>query len=258
MADTDLNHDKYASGMIHSRGEDHTENYDKFQYSLFRNYLGGRILEVGAGGGRITDLIIRDGGFEELVISEPSPHFMARLEERFVGVPQTRLIQGELEEVAKLCPGGFDVIFSVHVMEHVEDDKAFIRQQIELLRPGGKLIVLVPAIQFLYSQLDKNIGHFRRYNKSLMRSLIQGTGAKVERLFYSNFIGVFGSLYFSKLRKIEYQSSASQREKFRRLYQVFSRYFIPAIQAVERHVPVPIGLNLTLIATRHGDRGRTQ
>ena len=241
--------------MIHSPGDEEaaTANYDRFQYSLFEKYLQGRVLEVGAGTGRITDLVIRDGNFDELVISEPSPYFFGRLEARFRSIPKTRLIQAETADMIKTSRGYFDVIFSVHVMEHIEDDRAFVGQQLELLRPGGMLIILVPALQFLYSELDKNIGHFRRYSKSSIRSLFNGTPGRVEKLFYSNFIGVLGSLYFSKLKKIQYQTDETQRQRFFKLYQIFSQYFVPGIQMVEKVIPVPIGLNLTVIATRRND-----
>jgi SAM-dependent methyltransferase len=185
-----------------------------------------------------------------MVISEPSPYFMGRLERRFVGEAGTHLIQGEVSDLVSANAGPFDAVFSVHVMEHIEDDRSFVRQQLELLRPGGRLIILVPALPFLYSELDKNIGHFRRYNKSSIRSLLDGAPAEVEKLFYSNFIGVLGSLYFSKFKKVQYQSSDTQRKKFFRIYQIFSRYFIPAIQTIENVIPVPLGLNLTLVATK--------
>ena len=242
--------DQYASGMIHSSGDGGTPNYDKYQFSLFKKYLGGRILEIGAGGGRISNLVIRDIQFEEFVISEPSPNFMARLKQRFAGTPKTYLAPGELDDVAKMYPSLFDVTFSVHVMEHVEDHVSFVRQQLDLLRPGGRLIILVPALQFLYSTLDKNIGHFRRYNKSSLRAVFKGMPVRIDKLFYSNFLGVIGSLYFSRIRKVEYQSSESERKRFFKVYQIFSQFFVPVIEVAERFVPVPIGLNLTLIATK--------
>jgi SAM-dependent methyltransferase len=149
-----------------------------------------------------------------------------------------------------MYPSLFDVTFSVHVMEHVEDHVSFIRQQLDLLRPGGRLIILVPALQFLYSTLDKNIGHFRRYNKSSLRAVFKGMPVRIDKLFYSNFLGVIGSLYFSRIRKVEYQSSESERKRFFKVYQIFSQFFVPVIEVAERFVPVPIGLNLTLVATK--------
>lgn len=255
MPDQQVNEDKYALGMIHSPSDEEakTANYDRYQYSLFEKYVHGRVLEVGAGTGRITDLIIRDGHFDELAISEPSPYFFGRLEDRFRSIPKTRLIQGEVADIVRTDRGYFDVVFSVHVMEHIENDRAFVGQQLELLRPGGTLIILVPALQFLYSELDKNIGHFRRYTKSSIRALFNGTPGRIEKLFYSNFIGVLGSLYFSKLKKVQYQSDETHRQRFFKIYQIFSQYFVPGIQMVERVIPAPIGLNLTVIATRRKD-----
>jgi hypothetical protein len=68
----------------------------------------------------------------------------------------------------------------------------------------------------------------------------------VERLFYSNFLGVLASLYFLKVRKLEYQSEG-KKGKFVFLFKLYDRYFIPVVAFIERIVPVPVGLNLTLI-----------
>src|SRR6266576_3110006 len=116
MADQQVNEDKYALGMIHSPAveeEAKTANYDRYQYSLFEKYLHGRVLEVGAGTGRVTELVIRDDRFDELVISEPSSYFFGRLEDRFRFIPKTHLIQGEVADIVKTSRGYFDVIFSV-------------------------------------------------------------------------------------------------------------------------------------------------
>jgi hypothetical protein len=64
---------------------------------------------------------------------------------------------------------------------------------------------------------------------------------------------VLGSLYFSKFGKVQYQTGETQRQRFFKIYQIFSQYFVPGIQMVERVIPAPVGLNLTVIATRQND-----
>lgn len=242
--------DVYAKGMVHygQAESEATPTYDKWQYGLFKGMLGRKILEVGAGSGRITACLMQDADFDELVAAEPSLHFYSLLQGNLRPHPKLKLLQLTTGELLSDYRGHFDTVFSVHVLEHIEDDFGALAEQLELTRAGGRLIVLVPALSFLYSELDRNIGHFRRYDKGRFRELVQRLGnCKTEKIFYSNALGVLGSLYFSKIRKINYQGTDANRKKFFRLYRFFSEYAVPAISFVEYGVPVPFGLNLTAV-----------
>ena len=118
------------------------------------------------------------------------------------------------------------------------------------MRSKGKLIILVPALQFLYSNLDRNIGHYRRYDKKMIRKLVAGKNVKIEKLFYSNFLGVLASLYFLKFKNLEYQSS-EKKEQFIFLFKLYDRFFIPMIALLEKYLSVPIGLNLTVVLEKY-------
>ena len=109
------------------------------------------------------------------------------------------------------------------------------------------MIVMVPAMPFLFSELDRNIGHYRRYNKGMIRTLVRGLPVEIRHMAYNNLLGVAGSLYFSKFRKINYQNNDAARSRFYGVYRFFSEYVVPGIRVFERFVPVPIGLNLTIV-----------
>jgi SAM-dependent methyltransferase len=158
-----------------------------------------------------------------------------------------QVIQATTSDVMERYLDHFDSVFSVHVMEHVEDDRAFVRDCLAMTKPGGALIILVPALQSLYSSLDSKIGHYRRYDKKAVRRLIADLPVTVERLQYNNLIGVLASAWFIKFRKLDYQTSAASRGRFFRLYGIYSRFVIPVVSAVERVVAPPIGLNLTVV-----------
>jgi SAM-dependent methyltransferase len=240
--------DQYAKGMVAS-GEEHfdlTPELDRFQYRMVKPHLGRNILEVGAGPGRIARLLLRDGiEFDRYVISEPSDHFFAQLQGRVGAMPKVQLSQAETGGLIPLGP--FDSIFSVHVLEHVENDRQFLADCYLMLEPGGRLITLVPALQFLYSDLDRSIGHYRRYDKKMVRALVKGSGFRIQKLYYTNFIAVFASLIFLKLGKLDYQKDSASKSRFVQLEKIYSRYFIPMIDLMERYIPVPVGLNLTFV-----------
>lgn len=246
---TDHSNDDFASGMVHWSESDVgvTPALDRWQFELLQPYLGRKCLEVGAGTGRITALVADSGRLDELIAIEPSPHFFSMLRNRASNLPKTTLIQ---TETAKLLPEyavRFDSVYSVHVMEHIENDRQFIEEMLALTRPDGNIIILVPAMPFLFSELDRNIGHYRRYNKKMVRALIQGLPVTISYLAYNNLVGVLGSLCVSKIGKTNYQESEPAKRRFLRIYSFFSRYIVPSVQMIEKVVPVPVGLNLTVV-----------
>src|SRR5712691_7561458 len=179
--------DEYASGMVHWSEDQFelTPTLDRWQFELLQPYLGRKILEVGAGAGRMTALAAEAGCHDELLAIEPSPHFFSLLRRRMCNLPKTILMR---TETAKLLPeyaAHFDSVFSVHVMEHIEDDGQLLKEMLALTRPGGNVIILAPALPFLFSELDRNIGHYRRYNKKMVRTLIRDLPLEIEHLAYN-------------------------------------------------------------------------
>ena len=243
--------DHYAKGMVEA-GDEHfdlTPELDLFQYKMIRPYLGKNILEVGAGPGRIARLLLQDKtlSYDQFVVCEPSDHFFEPLNRRVGSLGNARLVQGETSDLVGSHEQVFDTVFSVHVLEHVEDDRQFILDCYQMLKVGGKLVILIPALQFLYSNLDHQIGHYRRYDKKMVKSLIKGLDFKIEKMYYTNFLAIFASLIFFKILKLDYQKNVSNKKRFIFLEKVYSKYFIPIIDWMERVIPVPVGLNLTFV-----------
>lgn len=240
--------DSYAQGMSEFKAEDYelTSRLTKFEYGLFRNFLGAKLLEVGAGWGRMTALVLKETKPAEIIAIEPSPQLFLRLQRYLSRQQGLTTLNCEVGQLKETHQNYFDSIFSVHVLEHIEDDRRFVEDSLALLKSNGRLIILVPALQFLFSELDRNIGHYRRYDKPMVRSLLQGLDVKIEKMFYSNFVGVLASLYFLKFKKLEYQSS-DKKGKFLFLLKIYDRFVVPLVAFIESRMPVPIGLNLTVV-----------
>jgi SAM-dependent methyltransferase len=241
--------DEYASGMVHCSESEFelTPTLDRWQFELLKPYLGRKILEVGAGAGRITALAAEAGCHDELLAIEPSPHFFSLLRRRLSNLPKTILMQTETSQLLPDYAAHFDSVYSVHVMEHIQHDRQLLEEMLALTRPGGRVIILVPALPFLFSELDRNIGHYRRYNKKMVRTLIRDLPLEIEHMAYNNFLGVLGSLCFSKIGKTNYQKDDAARKRFFGAYRFFSEYVVPGIWVIEKFVPVPLGLNLTVV-----------
>ncbi len=80
---------------------------------------------------------------------------------------------------APFAPASFDVVTSVDVIEHIDNDVAALGEMARVLRPGGTLIVVVPAHEWLRTSRDDRLGHLRRYERSGLESTIRGTGLEV-------------------------------------------------------------------------------
>ncbi len=171
----------------------HATNWKSYYGGLIRPFFGSNVLEVGAGIGATTESLC-SGKEERWVCLEPDPTMAAAIE--------ARISNGELPEccevVVQTLSGldsseKFDSILYIDVLEHIEGDLAEIGAAEQHLVGGGHLIVLSPAHQFLYTPFDKAIGHFRRYNKKQLASLIP-TSLEQVRLSYLDSIGAFASL----------------------------------------------------------------
>lgn len=176
----------------------HAVNWKAYFRAHLRAYLHGDVLEVGGGIGATARLLCQPAparpGPRSWTSLEPDANLATRMEEAFrrepLPVPH-QVITGTLAEVSP--ERHFDAIIYIDVLEHIEHDRAELERAAGHLRPGGSLVVLAPAHQWLYTPFDHAIGHFRRYSR---RSLgrVGPPGLRVERLFYLDSVGLLASL----------------------------------------------------------------
>ena len=169
------------------------DNWKSYVKDEIASYISGDVLEVGAGIGATT-VALHDGRARRWVCLEPDATLALRLQARLLGsvaAPTTKVIVGSLLNFTEqVC---FDCILYIDVLEHIEDDHGQIELAAQLVRPGGHIVVLSPAHQWLFSDFDKSIGHLRRYKKSTLR-LLMPTGWLEKKMRYLDSIGVFLSL----------------------------------------------------------------
>ena len=139
-------------------------NWKTYFAEALAPYIGDRVLEVGAGIGSNIPYL-RTPAVREWTSLEPDPELARRIGERIAAgeLPAScRVIAGTLADID--AESRFDTILYIDVLEHIPDDAAELSRAARVLAPGGNLIVLAPAHQFLFSPFDAAIGHFRRYN----------------------------------------------------------------------------------------------
>lgn len=168
-------------------------NWKRYYGQMVRPFLGARVLEVGAGLGATGQALCRPD-HEKWLCLEPDDNLYQQLEEAIRGEQLPGFFHGVHGTVADLpAHERFDSILYIDVLEHIERDAEEIHRVLVYLRPGGFLIVLVPAHQFLYSPFDRAIGHHRRYNlRSLARAVPEHLECRVLR--YLDSVGFLASL----------------------------------------------------------------
>ena len=166
----------------------HAVRWKSYLRRLITPYYGAEVLEVGAGIGGTTR-VFHDEAVTRWVCLEPDPALAATL--RAGPLPATcDVVVGTLANLPENSL--FDTILYIDVLEHIEDDRAELARAATRLKPGGRLFVLSPAHQFLYTPFDRAIGHYRRYSRATLRAAAAGL-AEV-RVSYLDSVGMSLSL----------------------------------------------------------------
>lgn len=92
--------------------------------------------------------------------------------------------------------GEFDFVFSSNVLEHIENDQEVLKAIFNRLERNGRIVLYLPAFQLLFSELDRSVGHYRRYDKKTLVNKLKSAGFEIEEVSYADCIGFFISLFF--------------------------------------------------------------
>lgn len=181
----------------------HAYNWKNYYAKFLSEYLKGDVLEVGAGIGETTHSLCK-GNIESWVCLEPDSELTAIISKK----RKSGYLPSFIEIITETLDGvesnrKFDSIIYIDVIEHIEDDAAELKKASTFLKPGGHLIVLVPAHNYLFSNFDKSIGHFRRYNKKMLQLAAPNELKKVD-LRYLDSVGLLASLANKWFLKQEY------------------------------------------------------
>lgn len=217
--------------------------YLDWQVEQFAPFLGSRILEIGCGVGGILERL----GSRELIYGvdvEPdileftASHYRDRPEYEFdcldfmaCSEPQFELMKAKR----------IDSIVCINVLEHIRDDIGALQRMEQLLVPGGYLALLIPAHLGLYGAYDKLDGHYRRYSKPYLRTILGWTGFRITRLYYFNSIGAIG--WWAQYRLLGRKTHGEGQF-------ALMDALIPGLRVIEGLIAPPFGLSLVAILQR--------
>lgn len=169
----------------------HAKNWKTYVRATILRYLAGEVLEVGAGIGAATQ-IFYDGSQQRWVCLEPDAKLADEIPVQNLPHPERCQVRsGTLPDLG--AEEHFDCIVYMDVLEHIEDDSGELRQAATHLKPSGHLVVLSPAMPWLFTEFDSRIGHYRRYTKATLRGVAPGS-LEEQTCRYLDSMGVLASL----------------------------------------------------------------
>lgn len=211
--------------------------YNQWVISRFAPYLKGDILEVGCGVGSFTKLL---SGFGSLWAIDISNEYLKKTKKE--APKKVKVGFGDIQKGKFFFKDKqFDTIVCLNVLEHIQDDIKALKILNKLLKPGGILILLLPTHQFLYNEIDRLAGHFRRYEKDILTKKLLQSNFEINFLKRLNFIGGVGWLLSGKI----FRSSNIDRLKVK-IFQ----YLAPPFIFLENFLEPPLGTSLLVIAKR--------
>jgi SAM-dependent methyltransferase len=210
-------------------------NYFAWQGRLVTPELGRRVIEVGCGLGNFTRLLLDR---EAVIAMDAEPGCIERLNQRFPNHPNLRSFVGDIGSQVFLDLARFepDSCVCMNVLEHIADDRGALEAMTSILTPGGAIVLLVPAFQALYGPIDKNLRHYRRYNRESMAQLARAAGLRIRKMHYMNIAGFFAWWVNAHVLRREAQSEQQ--------IGVFDRLVVPVLSRVEAIVRPPFGQSL--------------
>jgi 2-polyprenyl-3-methyl-5-hydroxy-6-metoxy-1,4-benzoquinol methylase len=215
------------------------KNYNRWIAENFYSYINAPLLEFGAGIGNISELL---SSYTPLCLTDTDARMLAHLKNKFshindVSVNFFDITQPPPEHLV----GSFQTVIGINVLEHVEDDERTLFHLGNVLKPSGRLLLLVPAKKWAYTDLDRQLGHFRRYEKKELGEKLAKASFQIEKLYFFNIIGLMSWIIRDKL----------QRSGGLRPYQIsLFDTIVPILKRIESKISMPLGISLIAIAQK--------
>ncbi|MFJ6199871.1 class I SAM-dependent methyltransferase [Micromonospora sp. NPDC092111] len=210
-------------------------NHRRWFVELAVPHLGDNPIEIGSGLGDYALEWARH--VPRFTATEADPDRLVALKERLADEPTI-----EVREMLLPHPegGDYSAAVSYNVLEHIEDHVGALSSMKDLVRPGGAVIIIVPAFQFAMSPADVATGHVRRYTKQTLTAAMTSAGLRVETMHYANALGLIGYFMATKVFRLMPKEGP--------MVKVYDTLVLPATKAAEQLVRPPFGQSVFAVA----------
>ncbi len=234
----------HHSGFYVLKSVSRARRYNRWILKRCSRYIGSRVLEAGAGIGNLSCLLL---DHQRLILADNDPTYVARLRDRFGARKNVRVVQADLTDADDFSLWKDDLLDTVlcsNVLEHLEPDEQVLRRFYDSLVPQGHCVVVVPAGKWLYTGLDGQLGHYRRYSEEELREKMEAAGFEV--VFCKRFCRL-GALAWWLSGRILRRRHLSPRQ------MVWFDRLLGVIMLLDRCLPVP-GMSLIMVGRRPDGR----
>lgn len=218
-------------------------NYLKWIAGLCAPHLGPSLLDVGAGHGAVTQHFAEGRSVTAVDVSDDC---VTALRRRFADTPAVRVVCADLRTWT--TEERFDSVVLINVLEHILDDVGALESLQRFTLPGGTFVLYVPALNGLFGEWDRKVGHYRRYSKWRLRAVVEAAGLELIELRYANLLAIPAWLAFSVASGRVETTGDKSLPISDRAAVLWDRAAVPLIRAVEARVQPPLGLNLLCAA----------
>lgn len=202
-----------------------------------------RLLEAGCGPGGNLAMLARFGAVEAMEL-DPDARAVAAARSGIEVRP------GALPDRLDHAAASFDLVAAFDVIEHVEPDAASVAALGKLLRPGGALIITVPAYRWLWSEHDTHHHHKRRYTRAEVRRLFESAGLRVEKCSHFNALLFPLIVAVRFLKRLAGQADSPDDETPSPVVNKALQAIFASERLLLRHVSFPFGVSILGIARR--------
>ena len=243
---------KFAYKELDQEGLETLENiaaadqFNRWMFETVRQYIQpGNILEVGSGIGNISQFFIDSGS--RIALSDIRENYCGFLEDKFSDaanlddILKLDLVHPNFDREYATYLESFDNLYALNVIEHIEDDVLALANCKKLLKPGGRIIILVPAYKVLYNRFDENLYHYRRYTRKTMAKVFDQNDFEIKKAVHFNFVGIFGWYVLGGIFNKAVIPSLS--------LGVYNQ-LVPVIRLVDKLVFNQIGLSVILVGNK--------
>jgi 2-polyprenyl-3-methyl-5-hydroxy-6-metoxy-1,4-benzoquinol methylase len=245
MTDAEHFHGTDPTGLQTLERFANATHFNQWMFDTIRPYCKGHVLEVGSGIGNISRLFLEHS--IPLTVTDLRAEYCQMLQQKFGhhpflrGIASIDLAIPDFKEQYNDQLQQFDTVIALNVIEHIEDAERAINNCKQLLRPGGHLVILVPAYQSLYNLFDVELGHYVRYTAKSLTHLLKSASLDIIHRQYFNAVGIAGWMVNGRILR--------KRLIPRKQLQLFDK-LMPVIKLIDALTFHKIGLSVIAVGRK--------